>query len=96
MLPQQLVWEEAADLDTLRTWEIVSNCPHSFSLPAKTVRQLIDDLNLKTRAVEQIQLLKKDMLSVIDYYSDEHYSLQHQLVVHDNQEDPSQISPVIL
>lgn len=40
MLPQQLVWEEAADLDTLRTWEIVSNCPHSFSLPAKTVRQL--------------------------------------------------------
>ena len=58
MLPQQLAWEEAADLDTLRTWEIVSRCPHSFSLPAKTVRQLIDDLNLKTRAVEEIQLLK--------------------------------------
>ena len=56
LLPQTLSWEDAADLDTLRTWEIVSRCPHSFSLPAKTVRQLIDDLNLKTRAIEEIQL----------------------------------------
>ena len=60
MLPQQLAWEEATDLDTLRTWEIVSRCPHSFNLPAKTVRQLINDLKLKIRAVKEIQLLKKD------------------------------------
>ena len=89
MLPQQLAWEEAADLDTLRTWEIVSRCPHSFSLPAKTVRQLIDDLNLKTRAVEEIQLLKKDMTAVVDHYSDEHKSLQQQLVIHVSQEADS-------
>ena len=86
MLPQTLACEEAADLDTLRTWEIVSTCPHSFSHPAETVCQLIDDLNLKTRAVEEIQHLKKDMLSVVDHYQDEHKSLQQQLIMHDNQD----------
>ena len=89
LLPQTLSWESAADLDTLRTWEIVSRCPHSFSLPAKTVRQLIDDLNLKNRAVEEIRLLKEEMLSVVDFYSEEHKSLQQQLVVCENQSDKS-------
>ena len=83
MLPNALAWEEAVDLDSLRTWEILSRCTHSFNLPAKTVRELIDNLNLKSWAVEEVQLLKEEMVSVIDFYCEEHRYLQQ--IMEENQ-----------
>ena len=50
-------------------------CHSNSELPAQDIRKAIDDLNLKARAEEEIELLKEEMSSTIEFYKAEHITL---------------------
>ena len=43
-------------------------CQFSSELPAQSIRKAIDALHLKSRAEKEIELLKEEMSSTIEFY----------------------------
>lgn len=77
-LPDKLNWEVVTNTERLTTSEMNSMSSETASAPTEILAKIVRAHDMKSRASEEVEILKKEMSRVVEFYSKEHSLLmQH-------------------
>lgn len=73
-LPGLLTWNTVSNPEEIRKLEL-QEVHSGIELPELSIRKVIDAVNMKARAQEEIPLLKGEMDSMLKFYKKEHFTI---------------------